>query len=60
MGCKICGSGACASWMHSADEQNAFDSLEDYSERELKLEIISLRGEVEDLKREIETVKNAN
>ncbi len=46
MGCKICGRGACASWMHSIDEQ------ERYEERQ------SMSSDVDDLRREIQSQKD--
>lgn len=54
MSCKICGRGACASWMHSAEEQAEWESVEDMDDRQLKAEIIDLRREIKDLKAEIE------
>lgn len=53
MPCNICGRGACASWMHSAEEQKSWDSISDMSERELKKEILSLRDEVQRLQEEL-------
>lgn len=34
MSCKICGRGACASWMHSTDEQALANKLEDMTPRQ--------------------------
>lgn len=52
MACKICNKSSCISWMHSLEEQEAWDSLDNWDEYKLKSEIISLRGEVKELKGE--------
>jgi inhibitor of KinA sporulation pathway (predicted exonuclease) len=44
--------------MHSPKEQEAWESLENMDERQLKAEILDLRGEVQDLKAENENLKD--
>lgn len=51
--CKICGRGACASWMHSLEEQAEWESVEDMSERQLQSEVIDLRRQIKDLEQQI-------
>ena len=53
MSCKICGRGSCASWMHSAEQQEAWSLVESMDDRQLKSEVVDLRGEVAALKAEI-------
>lgn len=57
MSCKICGRSSCASWMHSSEEQEQWSSLEDLSEKQLITLVIDLRGEVENLRQQIEEMK---
>lgn len=58
MSCKICGRGACASWMHSAEEQEEWESVDGMDDRQLKVEVIDLRREIKELKQEIEVLKD--
>jgi len=58
MSCKICGRGACASWMHSAEEQAEFDSVDGMDEQQLRREVVDLRREVASLKAELETAND--
>ena len=53
MSCKICGRGSCASWMHSAEQQEAWSLVESMDDRQLKSEVVDSRGEVAALKAEI-------
>lgn len=53
MSCKICGRGSCASWMHSAEQQEAWSLVESMDDRQLRSEVVDLRGEVVALKAEI-------
>ena len=53
MSCKICGRSACASWMHSAEQQEAWELVEGMDDRQLKSEVLDLRSEVLTLKVEI-------
>ena len=53
MSCKICGRGSCASWMHSAEQQEAWSQVESMDDRQLRSEVVDLRGEVATLKAEI-------
>lgn len=53
MSCKICNRSACATWMHSAEEQSEWESVWDMDERQLQLEVIDLRREIKDLKQQI-------
>ena len=53
MSCKICGRGSCASWMHSAEQQEAWSLVESMDDRQLRSEVVDLRGEVAALKAEI-------
>lgn len=53
MGCKICGRGACASWMHSVEEQEEWQSVENLTDDQMKREIIDLRRQVKELERQI-------
>lgn len=59
MSCKICGRCACASWMHSADEQEEWQSVENMDEKQLKYEIIDLRRQVKDLEQQIHLTEEA-
>lgn len=58
MSCKICGRSACAAFMHSAKEQEDWESVDKLSDRQLKTEVLDLRKEVVDLKAEIENLKD--
>lgn len=58
MSCKICGRGACASWMHSSEDIEKYESIEKMSESQMVREIISLREEIEVLKQEICSLKH--
>lgn len=60
MGCRICGRGSCASWMHSISEQEAWESLEGMDEDALKREVLALRREVAELKAELEVERPAD
>ena len=53
MSCKICGRGACASWMHSAAQQEAWELVEAMDDRQLKFAVVDLRNDVSTLKVEI-------
>ena len=53
MSCKICGKSACASWMHSAAQQEAWELVEIMDDRQLKSAVVDLRNEVCTLKVEI-------
>ena len=53
MSCKIFGRSACASWMHSAEQQEAWELVEGMDDRQLKSEVLDLRSEVLTLKVEI-------
>ena len=53
MSCKICGRGSCARWMYSAEQQEAWSLVESMDDRQLKSEVVDLRGEVAALKAEI-------
>ena len=53
MSCKICGRSACASWMHSAEQQEAWELVEIMDDRQLKSEVVDLRSEVSTLKVEV-------
>jgi hypothetical protein len=53
MSCKICGRSACASWMHSAEQQEAWELVEVMDDRQLKSEVVDLRSEVSALKVEV-------
>jgi hypothetical protein len=53
MSCKICGRSACASWMHSAEQQEAWELVEAMDDRQLKSEVVDLRSEVSALKVEV-------
>ena len=53
MSCKICGRSACASWMHSAEQQEAWELVEQMDDRQLKSEVVDLRSEVLTLKIEV-------
>lgn len=57
MACKICGRGACAEYMHGAEEQAEWEDIEDMDERALKVEVIDLRREREDLRAELAKYK---
>lgn len=37
MSCDICGRGACANWMHSADEQKRYEKVIDAFDRAREL-----------------------
>ena len=56
MSCKICGRGACASWMHSISAQEKYEERESMSDDvdELRCEIQDLRDEIKELKAEKE------
>lgn len=58
MSCKICGRSSCASWMHSAEQQAEWESVDGLSDQELKSELIDARREITDLKNEIEQLKD--
>lgn len=60
MSCKICGRGACASWMHNVEEQTEYESVEDMDENQLRREIIDLRRENADLQSENEKLRENN
>lgn len=49
MSCKICGRGACAAYMHSAEEQSEWAALEDMDEHSLRRDLIAARREISDL-----------
>ena len=53
MGCKICGRGACATWMHNQAEQDEYSCLDGWDESKLKAEVVSLRREAESLNNRI-------
>ena len=59
MSCKICNSGACASWMHSLEEQKKYDErqLMTNNVEDLQREIQSLKEEISELKSTIEILK---
>ena len=58
MSCKICGSGACASYMHSAEEIREHSSVEELSEDQLRRELIEARREIAELKSTIDELKD--
>ncbi len=60
MSCKICGRGACASWMHSAEEQFEHESVEGWDESRLRRELIDARREIKDLKAENDTLRKSS
>ncbi len=53
MSCKICGSNACTSWMHSAEEQAEYDDIDGWDDLRLKREVVDLRRQVKELERQI-------
>ena len=53
MPCRICGKNACASWMHSSEEREQHDELQQIDDADLRRMVIGLREEIEDLKREL-------
>jgi hypothetical protein len=62
MSCKICGRGACASWMHSISEQEKYDEHESVTDDvdKLRREVQELRGDVAKLKAENETLRESS
>lgn len=49
MSCDICGRGACANWMHSSEEQEAYEKVIDAFDRAR-----ALRDEVRDQRKVVE------
>ena len=48
MSCKICKRGACASWMHSIEDQERYEERENMTD-----DVDSLRREIQELREEI-------
>ena len=55
MSCKICGRGSCASWMHSLEQQEAYEQRQSMSDdvETLRIQLQEAQSEISSLSLEI-------